>query len=153
MSSTNQAEREQGRRRDPLEPDHRTDLGNARRLVAAHGENTLYQLPDGPYLTWGRHAVRRRCWRGPARAVGARDDLRDARRRDLSDRGRNRQEKLVLIDEAFHRGQPAWVLQGTATHEIFHVVHQREAEAGSMHGPRFTDSLARAQNYVCSLLG
>src|SRR4029453_11997795 len=36
----------------PLELEHRTDLGNARRLVAARGQDVLYQLPDGPYLTW-----------------------------------------------------------------------------------------------------
>jgi len=35
-----------------LEPEHLTDLGNARRLVAARGQDVLYQLPDGPYLTW-----------------------------------------------------------------------------------------------------
>jgi putative DNA primase/helicase len=32
--------------------EHLTDLGNARRLVAAYGQDILYQLPDGPYLTW-----------------------------------------------------------------------------------------------------
>jgi len=37
---------------EPLEPEHLTDLGNARRLVAMHGRDILYQLPDGPYLTW-----------------------------------------------------------------------------------------------------
>jgi putative DNA primase/helicase len=31
---------------------HLTDLGNARRIAALHGEDILYQLPDGPYLTW-----------------------------------------------------------------------------------------------------
>src|SRR4030095_3087103 len=36
----------------PLELEHRTDLGNARRLVSARGQDVLYQLPDGPYLTW-----------------------------------------------------------------------------------------------------
>jgi putative DNA primase/helicase len=35
-----------------LEPEHLTDLGNARRLVAMRGADVLYQLPDGPYLTW-----------------------------------------------------------------------------------------------------
>jgi putative DNA primase/helicase len=35
-----------------VESEHLTDLGNARRLVAMHGEDILYQLPDGPYLTW-----------------------------------------------------------------------------------------------------
>ena len=35
-----------------VEPEHLTDLGNARRLVATYGQDILYQLPDGPYLTW-----------------------------------------------------------------------------------------------------
>jgi putative DNA primase/helicase len=30
----------------PLELEHRTDLGNARRLVSARGQDVLYQLPD-----------------------------------------------------------------------------------------------------------
>src|SRR5262245_54238573 len=42
----------------PLEAEHLTDLGNARRLVRDHGRDILYQLPDGPFLTWdgGRFA-------------------------------------------------------------------------------------------------
>lgn len=36
----------------PLETEHLTDLGNARRLVRDRGRDILYQLPDGPYLTW-----------------------------------------------------------------------------------------------------
>jgi putative DNA primase/helicase len=44
--------RAQTPRSTSLEPEHLTDLGNARRLVAAHGQDILYQLPDGPYLTW-----------------------------------------------------------------------------------------------------
>jgi len=47
---------DQARRKPPrttsLDADHFTDLGNARRLHAAHGQDILYQLPDGPYLTW-----------------------------------------------------------------------------------------------------
>src|SRR5262245_22123352 len=35
-----------------VESEHLTDLGNARRLVAMHDQDILYQLPDGPYLTW-----------------------------------------------------------------------------------------------------
>ena len=35
-----------------LEPEHLTDLGNARRLAEMYGQDILYQLPDGPYLTW-----------------------------------------------------------------------------------------------------
>jgi putative DNA primase/helicase len=35
-----------------LEPEHLTDVGNARRLVAAYGHDILYQLPDGPYFTY-----------------------------------------------------------------------------------------------------
>jgi putative DNA primase/helicase len=40
------------RRVEPLEPEHLTDLGNARRLVAMRGQDIRYQLPDGPFLTW-----------------------------------------------------------------------------------------------------
>ncbi len=36
----------------PLEPEHLTDLGNTRRLVALYGADFRYLAPDGPFLTW-----------------------------------------------------------------------------------------------------
>jgi putative DNA primase/helicase len=35
-----------------LEPEHLTDLGNARRLVALYGKDFRYLTPDGPFLAW-----------------------------------------------------------------------------------------------------
>jgi len=36
----------------PLEPEHLTDLGNSRRLVARYGQDFRYLAPDGPFLAW-----------------------------------------------------------------------------------------------------
>jgi putative DNA primase/helicase len=35
-----------------LEPEHLTDLGNARRLVGLYGHDFRYLAPDGPFMAW-----------------------------------------------------------------------------------------------------
>jgi hypothetical protein len=57
-------------------------------------------------------------------------------------------ERLVLVDERRMRTRTGAELIKTLTHELSHVLHKAEALSGTIHGPRFSDTLERAFAYV-----